>query len=94
MSIMSASSTPDFRQPSQGGIQESGERNDLKDGTYYQAEVGVQAKRAQFFSALNSTYAEAVHLDAANIEYSEEEEFSSRMEANAMIPEGRQTEDR
>lgn len=44
------------------------------DGTFHQAQLGFKSKRKHFFAPIDSAYADAVHRDAAAIEYTEDEE--------------------
>lgn len=44
------------------------------DGTLHQGKLGPKAKRKHFFSPLDPKYAEAVHMDAENVIFTEEEE--------------------
>lgn len=45
------------------------------EGTYHQSQMSVsKPKRKHFFSPLDPSYADAVHRDAATVEYSAEEE--------------------
>lgn len=45
-----------------------------KEGTLHQGELGPKARRKHFFSPLDPAYAEAVHRDAAAVEYTDAEE--------------------
>ena len=50
----------------------------LQDGTYHQNALGVKkTTKASLISPLDPDYADAVHKDAANVVFSEEEEVLS-----------------
>jgi len=55
------------------------------DGTFYQAQLGFRAKRKHFFSKTDPLYAEAVHRDAATVEYTEEEEKSVKRKIDRTV---------
>lgn len=44
------------------------------DGTLHQSQLGPKAKRKHFFASLDLSFADAVHRDAADVVFSEEEE--------------------
>ncbi|KAF8062211.1 MFS general substrate transporter [Lyophyllum atratum] len=84
---MNEASASESYQPSDGDVKEDGHANDPKDGTLHQAKKGAKAQRAHFFSALDRSYAEAVHLDAGTVEYSEKEERAVRRKIdNRILP--------
>ncbi|KAF5384199.1 hypothetical protein D9615_003370 [Tricholomella constricta] len=68
--------TPDIapaRRPTSNGDNiEEGNVN--ADGTYHQAQLGLEKERKHFFAPIDSSYADAVHRDAATVEYTEEDE--------------------
>lgn len=45
-----------------------------KEGILHQGKLGPKPSRKHFFSSLDPAYAAAVHQDAEEVEYSEEEE--------------------
>jgi len=52
--------------------------NSLPDGTYHQTALGLKKKmKASLISPLDPDYADAVHQDAANVVFSEEEQVVS-----------------
>lgn len=51
-------------------------QTDNKQGTFYQSTSGTEIKRKHFFSPLDHSLADAVHKDAADVEYTPEEEAS------------------
>ena len=57
---------------------EAGSTNSLQDGTYHQDTLGLKKKmKVSLISPLDPDYADAVHQDAANVVFSEEEEVLS-----------------
>ncbi|KAF9029572.1 MFS general substrate transporter [Hymenopellis radicata] len=47
-----------------------------REGTAHQAALGPKPKRKYFFSPLDSTYADAVNLDAETVEFTPEEDYA------------------
>ncbi len=45
-----------------------------REGTAHQSALGPKPKRKHFFSPLDSTYADAVNLDAESVEFTPEED--------------------
>lgn len=52
-------------------------QEDNKQGTFYQSTADAAIKRKHFFSPLDHSLADAVNKDAADVEYTAEEEVSS-----------------
>jgi hypothetical protein len=52
------------------------DENDNIEGTFYQSQLGSQAKRRHFFGSLDQAYADAVHKDAETVLYTDKEEVS------------------
>ncbi|KAF8062195.1 MFS general substrate transporter [Lyophyllum atratum] len=64
--------TPPAKLPSDGGNVERG--NIETDGTFHQSQLGFKARKKHLFAPLDPLYADAVHRDAAVVEYTQEEE--------------------
>ncbi|GLB39778.1 putative MFS general substrate transporter [Lyophyllum shimeji] len=68
-----ASEATAARPPSNNGDPESKVGAEA-EGTFHQAQLGFKAKRKHFFAPIDPAYADAVHRDAAGVEYTEAEE--------------------
>lgn len=49
-----------------------------REGTVHQLALGPKPKRKHFFSALDSSYADAVHQDAESVHFTTEEEVRAQ----------------
>jgi hypothetical protein len=58
------------------GAQVKRTQQDAEFGTLHQNAIGDKAKRRHFFSPLDLSWAEAVHKDAEDVQYTPEEEVS------------------
>ncbi|KAF8958103.1 MFS general substrate transporter [Flammula alnicola] len=58
-----------------------------KEGTAYQSELGPKPKRKHFFSSLDPAYADAVHRDAEDVEFTAEDERAVKKKIdNTVLP--------
>ncbi|PCH37504.1 MFS general substrate transporter [Wolfiporia cocos MD-104 SS10] len=55
------------------------------EGTHFQSQAQTSARRRNFFAPLDTTYAEAVHNDAACVQYTAEEERKLRRKIDARV---------
>lgn len=55
-------------------VESNGAEPDNEDGTIHQSQLGPKAKRRHFFAPLDLSFADAVHRDATDVIFSEEEE--------------------
>lgn len=63
-----------LRLSSDDDVEKSSSDDHNTEGTFHQGQMGPKPKRKHFFSSLDPSYADAVHRDAASVEYSEDEE--------------------
>jgi hypothetical protein len=73
------------RPSSDDDVEKSSSEDHNTEGTFHQNQMGPKPKRKHFFSSLDPSYADAVHRDAASVEYSEEEEVCNLHECHKNI---------
>ncbi|KAF8893010.1 MFS general substrate transporter [Infundibulicybe gibba] len=59
--------------------------NSRAGGTNYQSQLGLKPKRKYFFSPLDPAYADAVHHDAEEVEYTKAEENAVRRKIDLVV---------
>ncbi|OBZ66887.1 hypothetical protein A0H81_13333 [Grifola frondosa] len=74
--------TQSFKDTEEGGVEQPNQ-----EGTFHQLQVASEGKavRKHFFSPPDGALAEAVHRDAANVEYTEEEERAVKRKIDVRV---------